>query len=143
MDRELICSMWGDVQNARFKNFELSAQVKVAAGGNSGIFFHTEFQEQGFPKQGYEAQVNNTYTGHGNYYEFKKTGSLYGIRNQTKSIVPDNQWFAMHVLVGGKRIRISVDDTLLVDYTEPDHPIRNETRRQRVLSRGTFALPMP
>ena len=41
---------------------------------NSGIYFHTKFQPDGWPQQGFEAQVNNT---HG---DPKKTGGLYNVK---------------------------------------------------------------
>jgi hypothetical protein len=130
----------GDVENAGFRNFELTAVVKTWPGANSGIYFHTEYEDSGYPKKGYEAQINNTYTGHGKYYEYRKTGSLYGVRNLYKSIARDGEWFTMRVRVVGKRIRVFVDDTLVVDYTEPDEPVRIERRAGRRLGRGTFAL---
>lgn len=130
----------GDVKHADFKNFELTVGVKATPGANSGVYFHTVYQDRGFPDQGYEVQINNTHTGDGGYYERKKTGSLYGIRNQYKSIVRDNQWFTMRIVVRGKRIQVLVEGQLLVDYTEPDHPVRTEEFRGRLLSHGTFAL---
>ena len=55
-----------------FKNFELEARVFTQPLCNSGIFFHTEFQEKGFPVKGFEVQINNTAAGEGNYRERKK-----------------------------------------------------------------------
>ena len=129
-----------DVENADFRNFELKASVKTARGTNSGIYFHTKYQESGFPAAGYEVQINNTYPGSKSYYEYKKTGSLYGVRNQYKSIAQDDQWFTMHVAVVGNRVRISVNDVLVVDYTEPAQLGRGGRRSGRSLSHGTFAL---
>jgi len=130
----------GDVAGADFRNFELKAGVMTTPGANSGLYFHTHYQETGFPSKGYEVQINNTYTGHGNYYEFKKTGSLYGIRNQFKSIVRDNEWFTVRVIAEGKRIRVSVNGTPVVDYTEPGEPARIGRDGGRFLSHGTFAM---
>lgn len=130
----------GPVRNASFKNFELKAEVKTVPGTNSGIYFHTAFQETGFPKQGYEAQINNTQKPHDKYYEYKKTGSLYSVRNQYKSVVSDDQWFTMHITVRGKHIQIRVNDTLTADYFEPQNPLRTPERKGKVLSAGTFAL---
>ena len=45
---------------AEFKNFHFKAQVLTTKGSNSGIYFHTRYQESGWPNKGYEAQVNNT-----------------------------------------------------------------------------------
>lgn len=130
----------GDVENADFKNFELKAVVMARPGANSGVYFHTDFQEAGFPTKGYEIQINNTSTGGGGSYRLKKTGSLYGVRNQYKSIVEDNQWFTLHVAVTGKRIRVAVDDTPVVDYTEPVRPVRSPRWEGRILSHGTLAV---
>ena len=51
----------GKVNEGTFKNFELKAEVMTTPGSNSGIYFHTRFQEKGWPGKGYEAQVNNTH----------------------------------------------------------------------------------
>lgn len=125
----------GPVGQANFKNFEFSCDVLTRPGANSGVYFHTKFQDQGFPQTGFEVQVNNSYEGHGGYRELKKTGSLYGIRNQYKTLVQDNQWFTIRITVRGPRVLVDVNGTRTVDYVEPETPVG--TRR---LGRGTFAL---
>ncbi len=52
----------GPVNNATFKNFEFKAQVKTTQGSNSGIYFHTAYQENDWPGKGFECQVNTTHT---------------------------------------------------------------------------------
>ena len=132
----------GNVRGAKFRNFELEAEVMTWPGGNSGIYFHTAYQEKGWPDKGFEVQINNTHVGEGNYRERKKTGSLYGVRNQYKTLVKDNEWFRMNVLVRGKNAQVRVDGTLVVDYTEADPPLvaSDAASAGRVLSAGTFAL---
>lgn len=130
----------GPVASHNFKNFELKAEVKTAPKANSGIYFHTAFQQSGWPTKGYEVQINNTHPGSGDYRELKKTGSLYSVRNLFKSPVKDNEWFTMYVRVEGRRIQIQVNDLLVVDYIEPDKPIRGSEHTGSVLSQGTFAL---
>lgn len=130
----------GAVGGADLKNFELKADVLTKTGANSGIYFHTAFQENGFPNQGFEVQVHNARTGSGDYRENKLTGSLYGIRNQYKATVKDNEWFNVHVIVRGKHVQIRVNDVLLVDYVEPETPVRLPQHEGRVLAHGTFAL---
>lgn len=120
----------GSVQGAFFRNFEFEAEVRTQPGANSGIFFHTEYQETDWPAKGYEIQINNTATGEGGYRENKKTGSLYGIRNLHKQIVPDDAWFQVRVVVRGNHITVHVNDVLVVDYVEAGP----------ALSGGTFAL---
>ncbi|MDP8242633.1 MAG: DUF1080 domain-containing protein [Candidatus Hinthialibacter antarcticus] len=130
----------GDVENADFTNFELRLEWKTETGANSGVFFHTAFQDKGWPAQGYEAQVNNTHRGSGEYIERKKTGSLYSVRNQYLQIANDYEWNTMRIVVRGKRIQMFVNDEKTVDYTEPAQPGRSENREARLLSHGTFAL---
>ena len=116
-----------------FMNFEFKADVMTTPGSNSGIYIHTRYQKSGWPKHGYEAQVNNT---HG---DPKKTASLYGVVNVLKAPAKDNEWFTQHIIVRGKRIIIKIDGKTLVDYTEPKDkkPGKNFTR---VLAGGTFAF---
>jgi hypothetical protein len=132
----------GDVNNHNFKNFELMATVKTLPGANSGIYIHTEFQQEGWPAKGYECQVNNTSqsTAPGAYVEHKLTGSLYAVRNVWKAPVKDNEWFNYHIVVQGKTVRIYINNELLVDYTEPVNTFRTEEMKGRLLSSGTFAL---
>ncbi len=129
----------GPVKNADFKNFELSADVMTAPGANSGIYFHTQYQEDGWPEKGYEVQINNTHHGEGDYYEFKKTGSLYGVRNMYLTTVKDNEWFNMRIVVKGRHVQTYVNDMLLVDYIEPRDLVRKPDGNWRI-SRGTFAI---
>ena len=42
----------GDVQNHNFKNFDFKTQVMTMPGANSGIYFHTEYQEGGCAGKG-------------------------------------------------------------------------------------------
>ena len=124
----------GPVADHNFKNFELEVEVMTTPGSNSGLYFHTEFEEEGWPAKGYEAQVNNSHTGP------RLTGSLYGIENVLAKRVRDNEWFVERVTVRDRRIIIQVNRETVVDYTEPDDPKRPENAAGRLLSSGTIAL---
>jgi hypothetical protein len=125
---------------ADFKNFELKFEVKAEQNANSGMFFHTAWQDQGFPGVGFEVQVHNARHGEGTYRENKLTGSLYGIRNVYKPLVKDGEWFAMHIVVSGKRVQVRLNDVLVVDYLEPEPPYVAPSRQGRKLGHGTFAI---
>jgi hypothetical protein len=127
-----------DGKAADFKNFEFRAEVMTQHGANSGIYFHTQFQEQGFPSRGFECQVLNVRRGDAGYRENKLSGSLYGIRNVYKPMFKDGEWFTMHISVKGKRVQIRANEILLVDYVEPEGG--NPNRPGRKLDHGTFAL---
>ncbi len=124
----------GDVAEHNFKNFEFKATVMTTPGSNSGIYFHTVYQESGWPKNGYEAQVNNSQS------DWRRTGSLYDIQNVKEVYVKDNEWFTEYIKVKGKRIIIKVNGKTVVDYTEPENVQRDTGSEGRVLSAGTFAL---
>jgi len=130
----------GPVGKGDFRNFELLVEAKAERGANSGVFFHTAFQEKGWPGKGYEVQVNNSYLGRGGYVERKRTGSLYAVRNIAKACVRDREWFRVRIRVVGDRVRVHVNGHLTVDYVQPARPARTANRAGRVLSRGTIAL---
>ena len=124
----------GDVQQHNFKNFEFKADVMTTPGSNSGIYFHTAYQERSWPKKGYEVQVNNSHT------DWRRTGSLYGIQDVKDVFVKDNEWFTEYFKVEDKRVIVKLNDKIVVDYTEPDDVKRDTGSEGRVISNGTFAL---
>ena len=115
-------------------------------GANSGVYFHTAWVDKGWPtQQGFEMQVNNhqpVFPGDSGatYIENKKTGSLYGIRNAYKALARDNEWFTLKLRVQGPRVRIHVNDTLVVDYLEPEGAVAGLTPPLQKIGKGTFAL---
>ncbi len=124
----------GEVEGHNFENFEFKAQVMTKSKANSGIYFHTRYQEGGWPAHGYEVQVNNSHT------DWRRTGSLYAVQDVIENYVQDDTWYTEHIRVEGNRIIIKINDTIVVDYTEPDQPKRDEGSKQKVLGTGTFAL---
>ena len=130
----------GPVGDHDFRNFELVAEVRPERHCNSGIYFHTAYQESGWPTKGYEVQINNSYRGIGKYLELKRTGSLYGVRNIYSVSAADSDWIEIRIRVVGNRIRVWVDGNPTVDYLEPKQTTRSASRSGRLLSRGTIAL---
>lgn len=124
----------GKVADHDFKNFQLKAKVKTKPRANSGIYFHTKYQEEGWPDKGYEAQVNNSGS------DPQKTGSLYGVVSVTDAPAKDNVWFDYEIKVEGNHITITIDGEKVVDFTESDDMPHLEEFPGRKLDRGTFAL---
>jgi hypothetical protein len=124
----------GDVHQHNYKNFEFKADVMTTPGSNSGIYFHTEYQESSWPKKGYEVQVNNSHT------DWRRTGSLYAVQDVKEVYVKDNEWFTEYFKVEGKHVTVKINDKTVVDYTEPENVKRDAGSEGRVLSSGTFAL---
>jgi hypothetical protein len=132
----------GEFMNHDFRNFEFMADVKTLPGSNSGIYIHTEYQDDGWPAKGYECQVINSPPDvpEGENVELKMTGSIYAVSNCWKSPVLDNEWFNYRIVVQGKTIQTFINDQLIAEYTEPENPYRPESFNGRLLSSGTFAF---
>ena len=124
----------GDVHDHEFSDFDFKADVMTRPGSNSGIYIHTQYQEGGWPAKGYEVQVNNSHT------DWRRTGSLYAVKDIREVYVKDNEWFTESVSVRGKHILIQLNGKTVVDYTEPANVQRPKDMEGRVLSHGTFAL---
>jgi 3-keto-disaccharide hydrolase len=124
----------GPVGDHNFKNFEFKADINARPSANSGVYFHTVFQESGWPAKGYEVQVNNTHS------DPKKTAGLYGIKDNFTAPAKDNEWFTMVIKVQGKHIVTKVNDKVITDYTEEENAQRTGEFKNRLVSSGTFAL---
>ncbi len=117
-----------------FVDFELELDVMTKKNSNAGVYFHTKFQETGWPKYGFEAQVNNTYN-----RDPRKTGSIYQIKDIKKAPAKDDTWFKYSIKVKGKEITISIDGKVINKYTEPaDQKAGKDFTRK--LDKGTFAI---
>jgi len=116
-----------------FVNFHLKVDVMTDTNSNGGIYFHTKYQAQGWPKGGFECQVNNTQS------DWIKTGSLYALINVSQSLAQDNKWWTQEIIVEGGKVTVKVDDKIVVQYKEPPgaQPGKDFARK---LGSGTFAL---
>lgn len=124
----------GPVANAKFKNFELQLDIKTYPKANSGVYFHTEYQETGWPAKGYEVQVNNTHK------DVKKGAGLYAIKDNLEAPAKDGEWYTMRIKVEGKHVQTFVNGKQIVDYTEEPNAERPEAMKGRLISHGTFAI---
>ncbi len=124
----------GPVENHDFKNFHLRVELQTHPNSNSGVYFHTQFQDTGWPSKGFETQVNNTHK------DPKKTAGLYNIKDNFTAPAPDNQWFVMEVIVEGKHIVTKVDGKVITDFVEPEPATPPAANPGRVLDHGTFAI---
>lgn len=116
-----------------FKNFELQVEVMTEPGANGGIYFHTRFQDSGWPKAGFESQVNNTQS------DWKKTGSIYDVASVGFAAAEDNKWWTQHIIVQGNTVTVKVDGRTVVQYKEPPGA-QAGADFARKLGAGTFAL---
>ncbi len=124
----------GPVENHDFKDFDLKLEVMTQPGSNSGVYIHTKYEDEGWPTQGYECQVNNSQE------DWRRTGSLYAIEDVRETKAKDNEWFDYEISVRGKKITLKVNGEPTVEYTEPDNVERPPEFAGRKLSSGTIAL---
>ena len=150
----------GEVNGHAFKNFDLRVDVMTFPRANSGIYFHTKYQEADWPKLGSECQVNNSHS------DWRRTGSLWGVRyvswgpetppadnKETVTILPkppvtDKNWFTQEIICQDGLVTIKLDGQTLFEYrvagADAEHKLPNGATW---LPKGTFALqghpPMP
>ena len=124
----------GPIHDHDWKDFHLKAEVMTFPHANSGIYFHTKYQESGFPDKGFECQVNCTHS------DWKKTGSLYDIVDIRDPHHNDNVWFLYEIIVKGKHVELKIDGKTVNEWTQPEgfKPPRNH--RERFIDHGTIAL---
>jgi len=125
----------GPYSGANFKDFEFKADVMTKPGSNSGIYFHTKFQDTGWPDQGFECQVNSTHR------DRKKTGGLYAVEDvMDNAPSTDDKWFNYYIRVEGKHVIIKIDGETTVDWTQPEDYTPPRGMPGRMIAEGTIAL---
>jgi len=150
----------GSVRDHAFKNFDLRVDLMTFPCANSGIYFHTEYQEAGWPKRGLECQVDNTHS------DWRRTGSLWGVRNiswgpetppaDTKEMVTilpkppvaDKVWYTQEVIYQNGLVTVKLNGQTMFEYKLPDADSEHKLPTGSTwLPLGTFALqghpPMP
>jgi len=124
----------GPVMNHDFKNFEFKARVMTKPGSNSGVYFHTAYQDKGFPDKGFEVQVNNSHN------DWKRTAGLYDIKDTKEVYVKDDVWFTLYIKVEGKHVITKINKTVVTDWTQPDGFVPPKGHPGRIIDHGTFAI---
>lgn len=127
------CHLFYTGDLAPFTNFVLRVDVMTEPGSNGGIYFHTKYQPEGWPREGFECQVNNTHS------DWIKTGSLYGLVNVAESAATDKKWWTQEVMVKGQQVTVRIDGKKIFEYNEPPgvQPGKDFARK---INEGTFAL---
>jgi len=120
-----------------FTNFHFVCEVMTKPNSNGGIYFHTKWQESGWPAQGHECQVNNTYN-----RDPQKTGGVYKVAKVLEAPAKDNEWFKYEIIVEGKHVVIKINDKVTADYTEDADTLAKDksVEEGRRVGNGTFAL---
>lgn len=124
----------GEVNGGIFKDFELMVELKTMPKANSGIFFHTAYQEKGWPDKGYEVQVNQS---HG---DWRKSGSLYSFNDVRETYVQDGEWYTTHIIVKGDHVTVNLNGKTVMEYVESKDENRPANVGEKRIDKGTFAI---
>ena len=116
-----------------YTDFTLSLELRTTAGGKGAVWFHTDPSLS----KGYRVAVNND---RDDPVWWKMSGSLASVRNLTKSVVGEGDWFVLDITVEGQAITVCVNGSPVVEYIEPSKPFRSEAHAAALLSKGTFAV---
>ena len=117
-----------DGEGKEMNDFHFVADVMTQPGANGGIFFHTKYQDKGWPA-GHEAQIDNSHK------DPVRTGSIYIVAKNLEAPAKDNEWFKYEIIVRGRTIETKVDGKTVVTYDEP-----SDVQGSRKLSSGTIGI---
>ncbi|MDR1723985.1 MAG: DUF1080 domain-containing protein [Tannerella sp.] len=115
------------------KNFVVELDIRTTPGGKGALWFHTD----GTLSKGYKVAINNDIT---DEVWWRMTGSLVSVRNLTKSIAKEGEWFKLRISVDYNSILVSVNGIDVVEYNQPDEPYRIGENTNTLISSGTLAL---
>ncbi|GAB6394430.1 MAG: DUF1080 domain-containing protein [Bacteroidales bacterium] len=121
------------LKSSEYRDFILSMELRTTRGGKGAVWFHTDLALS----KGYSVAINNDRE---DAVWWKMTGSLVSVRNLTKSVVRENEWFALDIIVEGKAVTVNIDGRPAVEYIEPAKPYRLARHATAALSGGTFAI---
>jgi hypothetical protein len=104
----------------KYKDFELFLRFKCEASGNSGVFFHTEFQPgTSRVTQGLQFEIDQTINRH--------TGGVYGDGRswivwpapENETVIRPHDWNDFLLKVEGNRYVSRLNGVPMVDFTDP------------------------
>lgn len=99
--------------DARYGEFELSIDYKIAPGGNSGIMFHVDDSGAATWATGPECQLLDNDKG----ADPQKAGWLYGLyRTDTDATKPAGEWNTLRLLISKERCEHVMNGVKYFDY---------------------------
>ena len=106
--------------DGKYVDFEMFLRFKCVARGNSGVFFHTEFQPgTSRVTQGLQIEIDKTIGNH--------SGGVYGDGRswivwpapENETVVKPDDWNDLSITVTGNRYISRLNGVPMVDFTDP------------------------
>jgi serine/threonine protein kinase len=101
-----------------FENFHVKVKARVASGGNSGLFFRSEFawnsHHQPPVPRGYEVEMFGGVGALLEHFQTENPRTLTG-----RSVNLPKEWFTLEVIADGDRVAVLVDGRKLYDERLP------------------------
>jgi len=108
-----------------YKNFILKLEVKLLGGpkANAGIQIRTRRIPNHHEVIGYQADMGQGWWG--SLYDESRRRTMLAKADAAviKKVLKPNEWNQYKIRCEGKRIRLFINDTQTIDYTEPDPKI--------------------
>jgi len=132
--REISVTAGGEMKiiSKEVADFSMTGEFLTEDGSSATIAFH---RDNSVPSSGYEVVLHN-----GGIDGAIKSGSLLHVRNLYRSLAADGQWCPFFISVKGKNVRVGINGTEVVNYTEPEVPFRTESNAQMKLGKGSFCF---
>lgn len=109
-----------------YANFELRLKFKLTGSEgqiNAGVQFRSQRIPDDFEMIGYQADLGENYYG-ALYDESRRRKVLAApAKDVIAKALKLNEWNEYRIRCAGRRIQLWINDTLTVDYTEPDEAI--------------------
>lgn len=124
-----------------YANFELMLEFRVPEGGNSGVFLRAP--HEGNPAYtGMEVQVLDD---HAERYASLRpdqyTGSIYGVAAPSERVTRKaGEWQEMRIVCDGRRVRVTLNGTQIVDENLDDHKDKFEEHPGLTRTAGYIGL---
>lgn len=124
-DGNLVCESGKDKKygylgtREYYDDFDLTVEFKQESNGNSGVFIRSYVEDPATVKiQGWQVEVAPKGMDTGGIYESYGRGWLEQIPEEKESVLKENDWNTMRILVQGDNVKTWLNGESMVDLTD-------------------------
>ncbi len=115
------------------QNLDVTITYHIPESASASLYFNAQENNEGI-LQGYNVKLGN------NAGREAMAGSLTGIRNMYIPFAKNAGINKIRTIVTGDRIRVWLNDALVIDYRQPDKPYRTDETKYMVLRNGLLGI---